>query len=87
MFYAPEFFHAHFLRCRWKIRTFAPSFYRSMNDTYYKVAGHVFALCMENESSVSENDMKQYEPFLTEPTENVPGTEVDPNAPGWGDDY
>ena len=58
-----------------------------MNYTYYKVGGHVFALCTEDCRCVSDDDMKQYEPFLTEPTENVPGTEVDPNAPGWGDDY
>ena len=42
-----------------------------MNYTYYKVGGHVFALCTEDCRCVSDDDMKQYEPFLTEPTENV----------------
>jgi hypothetical protein len=41
-----------------------------MKELYYKVAGHVFVLDIsEHESSVCE--LKQYEPFLTDPTEDV----------------
>ena len=41
-----------------------------MKELYYKVAGHVFVLeTSEEESFLSE--LKQYEPFLTDPTEDV----------------
>lgn len=41
-----------------------------MKEVYYKVANHVFALDIVGNESV-ECDLKQYEPFITNPTEDV----------------
>lgn len=41
-----------------------------MKEIYYKVAEHVFALEMDGNENVMLN-LRQYDPFVTDPTENV----------------
>lgn len=41
-----------------------------MKEIYYKVAGHVFALETVGDESIVI-DLKQYEPFVTDPTDDV----------------
>lgn len=41
-----------------------------MKEIYYKVADHVFALGLGNNEEVVLN-LRQYDPFVTDPTENV----------------
>ena len=53
-----------------KSSTFAANYRIEMKEIYYKVAGHVFVI----ETGDNENivfSLRQYEPFVTDPTEHV----------------
>lgn len=53
-----------------KISTFAPKIRMRMKEIYYNVAGHIFVI----ETGDNDNivfSLRQYEPFVTDPTEHV----------------
>ena len=50
--------------------TLSPKMNGMMKEIYYKVAEHVFALEMGGNENVMLN-LRQYDPFVTDPTENV----------------
>ena len=52
------------------IVTLSPKMNGMMKEIYYKVAEHVFALEMGGNENVMLN-LRQYDPFVTDPTENV----------------
>ena len=42
-----------------------------MKERYYKVAEHVFVLQADNDSQITDEELSQYTPFITEPVSDV----------------
>ena len=42
-----------------------------MKERYYKVASHTFALLSDSEQLISDEELRQYQPFATEPAAEV----------------